>query len=394
MTKTDIGNPAFFICGTPSDKRGFEYAELGPESLPGNPGSYLDRRLATRKQVSYDIEIIAVGQSQAVMYAQSYPINPNDSEINRGAYLAVGFVCTTSPSLHTATDCIARAGAIAANLRAHLNSNNTLPKGFRLKEFRHEGLDRLDAQCSPLLRADLLLQAAHRTGRFARDDSFTFRDRDFPAEAHLSDYLVYTGADALAIEALEVERERVAQLIETAARAAALADNEQQNWRAFQQGAQRELESFVDRKADFDAMLEQLRKLSEATKAIAKSATAAPRPQKRTTRPGGDTNAAGRRPQQHAARIPNKPGTFGANSTLIAIAVASVVLLSTLLYFRSPPPEAAEPTTEPAPTIVETQESFVEPAFVDPQTMPDIVRERAALDGPAESIQADAQPES
>ncbi|MEE8244380.1 MAG: hypothetical protein V3R27_05265 [Pseudomonadales bacterium] len=67
MTKTDIVNPAFFICGTPGDRRGFEYAELGPESLPGNPGSYLDRRITTRKHVSYDIEIITVGQSQAVM---------------------------------------------------------------------------------------------------------------------------------------------------------------------------------------------------------------------------------------------------------------------------------------------------------------------------------------
>jgi hypothetical protein len=79
---------------------------------------------------------------------------------------------------------------------------------------------------------------------------------------------------------------------------------------------------------------------------------------------------------------------------LLAIAVASVVLLSTLLYFRSPAPEAFEPATDPAPNIAETQEFFVAPGFDDPQTMPDIVRERAALDGPAESIQTDAQPES
>ena len=205
MTKANkIDKLAFFICGTPSDKGGFEYAELGPDPLPGNPLSYLDRRLATRKHFSHDIEIVSVGQSQVAVYAQSYPINPNDSEINRGAFLTVGFVCTTTPSLHTATNWISHVGEIATYLRTKLKPNNTLPKGFRLKEFTYESLrsDLLAHQCSPLLRADLFLQATHRTGKFEHRDSFTFGDRDFPADSAISDHLLYTGSEEFAIQAL------------------------------------------------------------------------------------------------------------------------------------------------------------------------------------------------
>ena len=32
---------AFFVCGTPSNSRGFELVELGPERLPGSPETYL-----------------------------------------------------------------------------------------------------------------------------------------------------------------------------------------------------------------------------------------------------------------------------------------------------------------------------------------------------------------
>ena len=116
MTRTREANPAFFLCGTPSDKGGFEYAELGPEALPGNPASYLDRRLDNRKYVSYEINNLLVSQLQVVVYAQSYPINPNDSEINRGAFLAVGFVTTTTPTLHTASGWIGHVGEIAEAL--------------------------------------------------------------------------------------------------------------------------------------------------------------------------------------------------------------------------------------------------------------------------------------
>ena len=34
---------AFFVCGTPSNRRGFEFVELGPERLPGAPEAYLDK---------------------------------------------------------------------------------------------------------------------------------------------------------------------------------------------------------------------------------------------------------------------------------------------------------------------------------------------------------------
>ncbi|MCZ6852995.1 MAG: hypothetical protein O7G86_03660, partial [Gammaproteobacteria bacterium] len=261
MTKTQkAGDLAFFVCGTPSDKGGFEYAALGPDSLPGNPSSYLDRRLDTREQCSYEIKNVLVGQSHVVMYAQTYPIKPNDTEINRGAYVSVGFVCSATPSLHTATIWIGHAGDIAAHLRAKLKPNNTFPKGFRLKKFQHESLrsDDLAHQCSPLLRADLLLQATHRTGTFEHLDSLSFGNLDFPADSDMSDHLRYTGEDTYAIQTLETERDRIAELAETAAQAAALAASEQKVWLAFHEGAHKKLEAFGERKTDFETVLEQL----------------------------------------------------------------------------------------------------------------------------------------
>ena len=412
MTKTNkIGKLAFFICGTPSDKRGFEYAELGPDPLPGNPLNYLDRRLATRKHFSYDIEIVSVGQSQVAVYAQSYPINPNDSEINRGAFLAVGFACTTTPSLHTATNWISHVGAIATNLRTKLKSNNTLPKGFRLKEFTYESLrsDLLTHQCSPLLRADLLLQATHRTGKFEHRDSFTFGDWNFPADSTISDHLLYTGSDEFAILALDMERERLAELAETATHAAALAASEQKNWLAFQKGTQRELEAFSDRKTDFDAVLERLQEQLQAAERIAEKGTTSNRVKnvhpanqpdngRRQPRFARSDESNPRKPHQHSAHItPNR--TIGlwstnrgllrklpASSTAIAMIVVSIALFLTVVFFQSRVSVTFAPTAYNAETPEERPSIEEKPTFEDLRTTPDIVRERAALDEPSQSI--------
>lgn len=423
MTKSTAA--AFFICGTPSDKRGFEYVELGPESLPENPPSYLDRRLNTRKHVSYDIEIVAVGQSQAAVYCQSYPINPNDSVINRGAFLAVGFVCTATPSLHTATHWFSHVSEIATHLRAQLKPDNTLPKGFRLKEFGHGSLhlDVLTDQCSPLLKADLLLQATHRTGRFEHQDAFTFTDLDFPAESTTSDDLRYTGDDAFAIGVLTKERERLAELAATAVDAAALAVNEQKSWLAFQNGTRRELEGFADRKADFDAVLERLQEQFAAAKRIAVHERASPAGKKpqRSKQPSQTAKQPQLRqastpnrskPQQNPARVVhNDPARVLHNglarwssngslahkiherSAFITIIVIGVVLLSTLVYFRNRPPATTEATTNPVITQQQPPAIEVKPTFDDPRSPSDIVRERAALDGPSLSVASDPVPE-
>ena len=417
MTKTNkIGKLAFFICGTPSDKGGFEYAELGPDALPGNPLNYLDRRLATRKHFSYDIEIVSVGQSQVAVYAQSYPINPNDSEINRGAFLAVGFVCTTTPSLHAATNWICHTGEIATNLRTKLKSNNTLPKGFRLKEFTYESLrsDLLTNQCSPLLRADLLLQATHRTGKFEHRDSFTFGDRDFRADSAISDHLLYTGSDEFAILALDMERERLAELTETATHGAELAASEQKNWLAFQKDTQRELEAFSDRKTNFDAVLERLQEQLQAAERIAEKGTTSNRVKNvhPANQPGNDSRqprfahsdeSNPRKPHQHSARItPSRTvGLWSTNrsllrklpasSTAIAIIVVSIALLLTVVFFQSRVSVTSAPTAYIADTPEEQPPIEEKPAYEDLPTTPDIVRERAALDKPSESIASDVE---
>ena len=402
---------AFFVCGTPSDKRGFEYAELGPDPLPGKPSSYLDRRLDTRKHVSYGIKNLQVAQSQVAMYAQSHPINPNDSETNRGAFLSVGFVCTQTPSLHTATHYISLVGEIAAHLRTNLQSDNTLPKGFRLKDFSYEPLhkDKLARQCSPLLRADLLLQATHHTGRFERRDSFTFGDRDFPADLAIDDHLIYTGSETFEIEWLEIERERAAQLAQTALRAAQLAASEQKRWLAFQDGTKRELEAFADRKAAFDTVLEQLREEIDAAKRITEKKPASTRLRlvhtanqkpylpnvtaktSTTAQPDPARNLRIRpvKSRWTRSRISDR---FSSNSAFIALLFFSVALVSTMVYLKNRTSIMTEPTLVNTETQLE-QPTITKPSFEDPPSTSDIVAERAALDAPSPTSASEAQQE-
>src|SRR5687767_3509669 len=96
---------AFFVCGTPSNNRGFELVELGPERLPGAPEAYLDKAPADAVE-SHRIESILVAGQRHVEYSRVLRINPNDSEANRGAYVAVGCLIGQRVALHTVANCV------------------------------------------------------------------------------------------------------------------------------------------------------------------------------------------------------------------------------------------------------------------------------------------------
>ena len=73
---------------------------------------------------------------------------------------------------------------------------------------------------------------------------------------------------------------------------------------------------------------------------------------------------------------------------LIAIALVSVVMVAAVVFLRNPGPE-------PDSNNAEIQQSPIDaaPTFDDPPTPPDIVRERAALDDPAQSNANDTEQE-
>lgn len=374
--------PVFFVCGTPSDKRGFEYAALGPGTLPGNPPAYLDRRLERREGVSYSIEVVSTGAVRMALYTQCYPINPNDSRINRGAFYAVGFVCAETPELHVASSCIARVGQLATTLSAELGPENAFPQGFRFGAFaRGVETGGLVEQCSPLSRADLLVQAARRTGAFEHNDSLTFGDADYSCES--TDGRLYSGIDTFAVQALDADRRRAAKLVETATHAAALAHEEQKKWLALRQDTHRELKGLAERGVHFEAVLEQLRREVAGAKGIAER-----NPNRARAVPDAriERNDTSRQPAAATGRenpmAPTWASRLGTSSTIITVIVVSITLVLAAWFLSNRPPV----TVQAPARVVDTQQ--LSPAFEasvqlpEPDRTPDIVRERAALDGP------------
>src|SRR5687767_6482804 len=156
---------AFFVCGTPSNNRGFELAELGPAKLPGSPEAYLDKAPAVAE--CHRIESVLVDGERYVQYSRALKINPNDAEANRGAYIAVGCLIRERLALAAVANCIDVVSELYGRVSSALTTERAFPPGFRLADFTQVGspLDERTAYpCSPLLVADVVLQALNGEG--------------------------------------------------------------------------------------------------------------------------------------------------------------------------------------------------------------------------------------
>ena len=157
---------AFFVCGTPSNHRGFELVELGPEKLPGSPAAYLDKAPAGTAEC-HRIEPLLIDGQRYVQYSRVLRINPNDAEANRGAYLAVGCLIRERLPFHTVSNCLDAVSELYGRVCSGLTPDRSFPSGYRLADFTHTGppLDERAAyQCSPVLVADVVLQALNGEG--------------------------------------------------------------------------------------------------------------------------------------------------------------------------------------------------------------------------------------
>ena len=135
-------NKCFFICGTPSNLGGFQYVALDGGALPSQVLPYLDINLneSSRQQGNSIHKFIRESTDDGrdlAIYSEYRSIHPNDTESNRGAYIAVG--CWSFESLHPlqAVAAIRRIQEIHIDLEGLRNSeNNSFPPDFKLDKYR------------------------------------------------------------------------------------------------------------------------------------------------------------------------------------------------------------------------------------------------------------------
>src|SRR5690349_6310331 len=157
---------AFFVCGTPSNNRGFELVELGPERLPGSPESYLDKPPPDAAEC-HRVESVVVDGQRHVLCSRVLRINPNDAEANRGAYVAVGCLLRERLGLNAIANCLDLIAELSGRVASALTAQRSFPAGFRLGQLALAGaaLDESAAyQCSPLLVVDVVAQALNGEG--------------------------------------------------------------------------------------------------------------------------------------------------------------------------------------------------------------------------------------
>ena len=88
-------------------------------------------------------------------------------EANRGAYIAVGCLIRERLALHTVANCLDVVAELYGRVCSGLTADRSFPIGYRLADFRNDGPpleERAAYQCSPLLVADVVLQALNAEG--------------------------------------------------------------------------------------------------------------------------------------------------------------------------------------------------------------------------------------
>ena len=234
---------AFFVCGTPSNNRGFELVELGPEKLPGSPETYLDKAPPDAAEC-HRIESVVVDGQRYVQCSRVLRINPNDAEANRGAYVAVGCLIRERLAFHAVTNCLDVVAELHGRVSSALTSARSFPAGYRLADFTHVGVpleEKAAYECSPLLVADVVAQALNGEGSI--DWSKVKEVLLAPAEMSSADvgrYQLYSRQGALgSLASIELDRARAQQAAQRATRASQALLELQQEWAELEGTAER-----------------------------------------------------------------------------------------------------------------------------------------------------------
>jgi hypothetical protein len=233
---------AFFVCGTPSNNRGFELVELGPAKLPGAPETYLDKAPAVAE--CHRIESVVVDDERYVHYSRVVRINPNDAEANRGAYLAVGCLIRERLPLGAVANCLDAVSELYGRVSSALTAERAFPPSFRLADFMHADSpldERVAHACSPLVVADVVLQALNGEGPI--DWPKTKEVLLVPGEmtsADASRYQLYSRQGVLgSLTSLDAERARLYETAQRATTAAQTLAELQHEWAELEGSAER-----------------------------------------------------------------------------------------------------------------------------------------------------------
>ena len=386
---------AFFVCGTPSNQRGFELVELGPEKLPGSPEAYLDKAPPEAADC-HRIESVVVDGQRYVQCSRVLRINPNDAEANRGAYVAVGCLIRERLALHAVANCVDMVAELYGRVSSALTPDRAFPAGFRLGDFKHSGsplAERAAYHCSPLLVTDVVLQALNGEGPvdWAQSKEVLLT----PAEMTATDvgrYQLYSRQGLLGpLASLELDRARAKQTAQRAASAAQSFIDLQTEWAALEGSAQRVLakgEAFKHVTLDLEAAVKRDRRLGaggdgrggEQAGPIPEGAGERPHyhvPQgfRLGTSPGRAGYDAASRRRSASSRRQAVPSGLGRLSALVLTgAVLAVAAIVAVQKWRAP-----EPTVAAAPPPAAVTEPESQPTEQLPPEN-DVARERAALD--------------
>ena len=391
---------AFFVCGTPSNNRGFELVELGPAKLPGSPEAYLDKTPAVAE--GHRIESVLIDGERHVEYSRVLKINPNDAEANRGAYIAVGCLIRERLALGAVANCLDVVSELYGRVLSALTAERAFPAGFRLADFAHLGShldDRAAHRCSPLLVADVVLQALNGEGPI--DWPKTKEVQLAPGEmtsADVSRYQLYSRQGVLgSLTSLDAERTQLNQTAQRATAAAQALIDLQREWAELQGTAERLLakgDAFkhltfeIDRSVKRDRALDARDGRTEGTHGASPYEAAALGSYERAHyqgstgfRIGSQRGRVGRDVRRRSLSQPRhglpRPRWARVSALVLTGGVLAVAAFFAVQKFRTYESAVA---SAPLPAIEEVQHQDGEQAHQQPEN--DVARERAALDAP------------
>ena len=186
--------PIFFVCGTPTDRYGFECKVLDGQRLPGQPGKYLDisrsEKFPQRGVATHCIRREETEEGDTAIYAEYRWIHPNDTEHNRGAFIAVGCWVSAPLTPFQAMKALHRIEQLHNDLAANLSAkNHAFLPDFRLNAYAAPACNELDhAQL-----AELLCRAADGKGVFERQYGIISKSTEEVQRGALARYLVKPG---------------------------------------------------------------------------------------------------------------------------------------------------------------------------------------------------------
>ena len=163
-----MSSHVFFVCGTPSNKRGFEWSASTGKNLPGTPEKYLDRFDPEKMESgqSYVCRTVSAGNTELSLLGIYEPIQPYDDTVNRGAFIASGVLTSAAVGLDEALYLFSTVTRLASALTSLRDQSNAFPRDFSPDKINFDFVTRQ-------FPADIVLDTFLRNCAFVRGDGAT-----------------------------------------------------------------------------------------------------------------------------------------------------------------------------------------------------------------------------